>query len=134
MDADDPGSEERGRIQDAPIDVRLRGEVDDGIGVVHERVHHVRIGDVALDESQPSRLFWIGFDGGKVGPVARVRQLVENRDPGAVPPRQHVPHEARADEPCTAGNEELRARTDRAFLRRAAHPTGRSIGGSRRPA
>ena len=67
-----------------PVDVRLGGEVDDGVGVGDERPDDLRVGDVALDEAEPGGLLRVGLDGGEVRLVAGVGQLVEDRDPGAV--------------------------------------------------
>jgi hypothetical protein len=94
VDADHPGPEERRGIEDAAIDVRLGGEVDDRVGVSHERSDEVPIGNVALDEAEPHRQLRVGLDRGEVGPVAGVGQLVDDGDPGAIAPRQHVSHEA----------------------------------------
>ncbi len=73
VDADHAGPEERLGIEDAPVDVRLRREVDDRVGVGDERPDHVGIGDVALDEPEPRCLRRVGLDLGQVGPVARRR-------------------------------------------------------------
>ena len=53
MDADHAGPEERLGVEDAPVDVRLGGEVDDGVDVGDERPDDLGIGDVALDEPEP---------------------------------------------------------------------------------
>ena len=37
VDADDAGPQERLGVEDRAVDVRLGGEVDDRVGVAHER-------------------------------------------------------------------------------------------------
>ena len=95
--------------------------------------HSFGVGDVALDEAQPGGLLGIRLCRREIRDVARVRQLVDDGDPGAVAPGKDVPHETRPDEPGPAGHEEMSAGVE-AARRVAAHATGRSIGGSRRPA
>ena len=55
VDADDAGAEERLRVEDAAVDVRLGGDVDHGVRVGDERLDDVRVGDVALDEARVAR-------------------------------------------------------------------------------
>ena len=51
----DAGPQERLGIEDAPVDVRLGGEVDDRVGVGDERPDDRRVGDVALRRSGAAR-------------------------------------------------------------------------------
>ena len=56
VDAQDVGPQEGLRIEDRAVDVRLGGEVDDGVGLGDERRHDGRVGDVAGDEPEARRL------------------------------------------------------------------------------
>jgi hypothetical protein len=56
VDADDAGPDERLRVEDRAVDVRLGGEVHDGVGVGDERADDVAVGDVALDEAERAPL------------------------------------------------------------------------------
>ena len=146
MDPDHPRPEERLLVEDAPIDMGFGGEVDDRIDRARrstsadrrrEGADDDRVGDVALDETQPSGLLGICLDRGEIGPVAGVRQLVEDGDARPVAPAEDVADESRSDEPGAAGDEEVRAGPDRrpvCTVRGRAHPTGRSIGRASRPA
>ena len=128
MHAEHAGSQERLRIQDRPVDVRFRREIDDGVGRLDERRHDVRIGDVALHEPEARGGSRIGLHVGEVGAVARVRELVEDRDARPVVPGQDVADEARADEAGSAGDQQPSRR------RSAAHrSTGRWRGRPERP-
>ena len=79
VDADHARPQERLGVEDAPVDVRLGGEVDDRVGVGDERPDDRRVGDVALDEPEPGRLLRVGLDGGEVRPVARRRSACRGR-------------------------------------------------------
>src|SRR5581483_9244474 len=93
--ADDVGLDELGRAQDRAVDVRLRGEVDDGAGPGRGGSDGSEVADVALDELAVATV--------EVRPVARVRQLVEDDD--LVAGGHEALREVRADEPGTAGDE-----------------------------
>ena len=97
--AQDVGPDERARVVERVVVVRLRGVVDDRVVRRHQRVDDVLVGDVADDElhavlGQPGQRLLAGGVG----------QLVEHRDPevGVV---DEVVHEVRADEPRAAGHE-----------------------------
>ena len=60
------------RAEDRAVDVRLRGEVDDGLAALRGALDGLRVGDVADDEVGPGSL--------QVGGVAGVRELVEDDD------------------------------------------------------
>ena len=109
VDADDPGPQERLRVEDRPVDVRFRREVDHGIRVGDERTDGDGIGDVAADERQPGGLLGIVEDRSQVRLVAGVGERVEHRDPGPVAPSEHLADVARADEAGPAGDQEARA-------------------------
>src|SRR5207244_6052923 len=109
VDADDPGGEERLRLQDRAVHVRFGGEVDHGVGIRHERIDDGWLGDVALYEAESARLLGIGFDRGKVRPIASVGELVEDCDPRAVLTSEHLPYEAAADEARSPGHQEVGA-------------------------
>ena len=67
-----------------------------------------RSGDVAANEGEAGRLRRVRADRREVRLGAGVGQLVQDGDPGAVAPRQHVPDVAGADEPGTAGHQKVR--------------------------
>ena len=69
MDADDAGPQERLGIEDRAVDVRLGGEVDDRVGLGHQRPDDGRVGDVAADEAQPGGLARVVQDRLQVGPL-----------------------------------------------------------------
>jgi hypothetical protein len=106
VDADHAGAEERLRIEDAPIDVRFRREVDDGVDVGDERLDVAGLGDVPLDEREPGSLLGIRLDWLEVRAVARVGELVEDRHPRPVPPAQDLANVGAADEAGPAGHEQ----------------------------
>src|SRR6185369_1105915 len=128
VDAHDARPDERLRVEDRAVDVRLRGEVHDGVRVGDEWPDGVRVRDVALDEAEASGTRPVAVDLGEVRAVARVRQLVENRDPRPVVTGQDVADVARADEAGPARDEEPGKGAGR------GHGTGRSTGGARLPA
>ena len=112
MDADDSGPKECLRIEDRAIDVALGGDVEDGVRLRGQRTDRVGIGDVALDEGEPGRLLGVRLDGREVRPVARIGELVEDRDSGAVATGQDAPDELAADEPGAARDQQVGARCD----------------------
>ena len=60
------------RAEDRAVDVRLRGEVDDGLAALPGALDGLRVGDVADDELDPGAL--------QIGGIAGVRELVEDDD------------------------------------------------------
>ena len=106
VDADDPGPQERLGIQDGAVHVRLGGEVDDRVRLGDERCDQVRVRDVALDEPQAVGRGRIRAHRVQVRFVARVGELVEDRDGRPVPSRQDVADVARADEPGPARDQQ----------------------------
>ncbi len=75
------GLDEVGRAEDRAVDVRLGGEVDDGVAALAGLRDDVGVADVALDESDVAAV--------EVRRVAGVRELVQHdhvltgRDAGA---------------------------------------------------
>ena len=106
VDADHAGGEERLGIQDRAIHVRLCGEVDDPVHAGDERSYQVRVGDVASNEREPVRHLRVGSDDREIGLVARIRQLVEDRDPRAVATAEDVSHVTGPDEARAAGDQQ----------------------------
>ena len=103
------------------------------------------IRDIALDELEAASLLGVGLDGGEVGSVAGVGELVEDRDPGAVSPPEHVTDEGAPDETGTTGDKQASiggeaclSPVGEALVPRGAirhrQPTGRSTGRPSRPA
>ena len=74
--APDVGLDEGTGVEDRAVDVRLGGEVDDGVGLRDERLDDVGVGDVALHEREARTVAEVG----DVARVARVGQLVEDGD------------------------------------------------------
>ena len=120
MDADDPGREERLRIEDRAVDVRFGGEVDDRVGLGDERPDDGRIGDVAANEAQALGHLRVVADRREVRLVAGVGQLVEDGDPRPVAARQDVADVARPDEPGAAGDQQALERPRLAHVSRPA--------------
>ena len=69
---EDVGLDELGRAEDRAVDVRLGGEVDDGVAARAGPRDRLGVADVALDEPQSQPV--------EVRRVAGVRQLVEHDD------------------------------------------------------
>src|ERR687891_806874 len=88
-------ADEVARLEDGPVDVALRGEVDHGPAPAPGPRDRVRISDVSLDE--------LAVDTFDVGRIARVGQLVEDDD--LVAPGDEALDEVAAYEPATAGDE-----------------------------
>ncbi len=80
--------------------------------------------------SKPGGLLRVGFDGGEVGAVAGVGQLVEDGDLRAVAAGEPVADEARADEAGPAGDQE----PGEARRPGLGHDVGLAGGPGRRPA
>ena len=116
-----PGREERLRIEDGAVDVRLGGEVDDRVRVGDERPDR-RPDRRCRRGRSASRAGHLGVvaDGRQVGLVAGVGQLVEDGDPRPVAPRQDIADVARADEPGPAGDQQPLERARLAHLSRPA--------------
>src|SRR6185503_1319257 len=102
------------RPEDRAVDVRLRGEIDDGLAGLPGALDGLRVGDVADDEIDPGPL--------QIGGIAGVRELVEDDD--VVAARDQPSDEVRADEAGAAGDEHAHrgrvvdAREPIAFVRR----------------
>ncbi len=128
VDAVHPRPKERRGVQDGAVDVGLRGEVDDRVGLRHERSRCRRVGDVAVHEREAPGLLGVGLHRREVRAVARVGELVEDRDPHAVAPGQDIANKAAADEAGAAGHEDPRGRAG------GAHATGRWGGAASSPA
>ncbi len=101
--ADHVGAHERGGVHHRPVDVTLGSEVHDGVRpVLLERPLHVLLfDDIAANEG----VVRVRLDFGQVLEVAGVGQRVEVDDLVLRLAEQH-PHEVRADEPCTTGDED----------------------------
>ena len=93
--AEDVRAQDGVRLQDRPVDVRLRREVHHRISALGGPRDGSAIGDVAVDELVLNVL--------EVRAVAAVRQLVEDDD--AVPGSRESAREMRADEAGAAGDE-----------------------------
>ena len=111
--------DEFGRPEDRAVDVGLGREVDDRVDTVRRPRDRLGIGDVAVVE--------LVVDAVEVRPVARVGELVENDHLLAV--HREPPGEVRADEPGTAGDEDLHAPS---LARHSASPS-RQCGSSGAP-
>ena len=109
LGADHVGLDEVGRVQDRAVDVGLGREVDHGVGSSDQLVGQAYVEDVAVHEAQPV----VVLDGGEVGPVAGVAQLVEHHHAGRVCPApgvaEHPAYVMAADEAGTPGDEQLHA-------------------------
>ena len=110
--ASDVGLDEGERIHQRPVDVSLRGEVDDGVRLGRKRVDQVHVADVAMDESITGPALELD----QVGEVAGIRELVEHGYLDVRPRAAEVAYEIRADETGGARDEEP--------LQRAAHLIG----------
>ena len=118
MDARYAGVQEGGRVVDAPIDVRLGGEVDDGVDLLRQISDQPRVGDVAAHEGQSSRPGRIRIDLRQIVASPGVRQEVEDGDSQGRIVRQRVAHEGRADEAGPTRHQEV-----------GAAAAGKSVGG-----
>ena len=107
LGAQDVGDDEVRGAGDRTVDVRLGGEVDDGVVAGHEVVDEVHVADVALDEAVARGVGHLG----QVRQRAGVGELVQDGDLG--PGRLRVgvgelpAHVVRADEPGRAGDKDL---------------------------
>jgi hypothetical protein len=99
--ADDIGVDERGRVEDRAVDVRLGREMDDRLGLVEveQARDQLMVTDVAVDEGVRG----VVGDGGEIAEIAGVGQRVEIDDARAA--RDLGEHEVRADEAGAAGDE-----------------------------
>ena len=113
--AEHVGFDELGAAEDRAIDMRLGGEVHDGIAACSGVADGDRVGDIALVELVGDTL--------EVGAVARVRELVEDDD--IVPALDEQLHEVRADEPRAAGDEDPHAESLARQSRRPCRQCGR---------
>ena len=114
MHAEHAGAEERRRVLDAAVHVRLGREIHDRVGVRDEGHDLVGVGDVAHQEPATARLGGVGLARPEVGGIAGVGQLVEDRDEDLGIGPQQVAHEGAADEPGAAGDQQ---RAERAAAR-----------------
>lgn len=105
--ADDVRVEERTRVVQRVVVVRLRGVVHHGVGLGEQRIDERGIHDVALDELDP-----ILGQPGQRSPVPGVGELVENRHV-RIGVRDDVVHEVGADEAGTTGHEQAGHRCPR---------------------
>ncbi len=80
VDAHDAGVQEGGRLEDGAVDVRFGGEVDDGVVLGGELPHERLVGDVGLDEAVALAGGGVVGEAVQVGRVARVGELVDDRD------------------------------------------------------
>ena len=86
------GVDELARANDRAIDVRLGGEVHAHLAVLTGPRHRLGINDIPFDQ--------LVADAVEVGPITRVRQLVEDYD--VVPGRDEPLYEMAANEPAAA--------------------------------
>ncbi len=100
-DAVDVGLDEGARVHERAVDVRLGGEVDDGVGVTHRLFNLGGVADVALNEAVAG----VVLDVAQVVEVAGVGELVEVDDIVVVM-AQEPAHEVGADEAGAAGDED----------------------------
>ena len=105
MRAEDVGADEVLRAADGAVDVRLGGEVDDGVGAAQRLADDGGVADVAVHEGVAG----VVLDVAQVLEVAGVGELVEVHDLDVVVPGEHVAHEVGADEPGAAGDHESHA-------------------------
>jgi hypothetical protein len=109
------------------VDVRLGGEVHDGVGVGDERP--TASASAMSPWTNRSRAAASGrLDRREVRPVAGVGQLVEDRDRGAVVAGQDVADVARADEAGPARDEEPAVRRGPPVTAPGARPAGERAG------
>ena len=73
--ADDVGAQERLGVGQRVVDVRLGGEVHDGVGLGDQLGHQFGVGDVALDQSD------VVLDRGQRLAATRIGERVEHRTP-----------------------------------------------------
>ena len=107
----DVGADEGAGVDEGAVDVRLGGDVDDGVGLGDEGVDEVRIGDVTADEPVAG----IVQDAVEVGKGAGIGQQVERHDHVLRVACEDVTNVGAADESGTAGDENAH---------RASPPTG----------
>ena len=96
------GVHERERVHQGPVDVRLRGEVDDRVDLTGKPVHQLPVTDVAMKEA----IAGLALELREVGGIAGVGQLVEGPElgVGALAPEQA--DEIAADESGGSGHEQ----------------------------
>ncbi len=118
------GAHERVRVDDRAVDVRLGGEVDDGVVAVHPLEHGVLVADVGVDELDPAVVHHVADR----GEVAGVGERVEDRHL-VVGVGQQPADVVGADEPGGTGDEQLhRISSGRVGAHR---PVGPAAGGDR---
>jgi len=89
------GDDEGERIEQASIDVRLGGEVDDRVDLAGQVVDHLAVGDVPADETVAGGSLQLG----QVGRVAGIGQLVQDDDLDLGPGPAEQLDEVASDEP-----------------------------------
>src|SRR5699024_7917514 len=95
--ADQVGVDERGRVGQRVVVVRLGGEMHHRVDARDQLVDQLGVGHVADDE--------LGAAAGQRGAVAGVGELVEHRDVDLGPQAPGQVHEVRADEAGAAGDQ-----------------------------
>ncbi len=83
--------------------MRLGGEIHDGVGLGGKVVDQGRVVDVAMHELEA----WVLGHLFEIREVPGIGELVEHHDVQFGIASQHLTHECRADEPGTAGHEQL---------------------------
>ena len=90
---------------DAAIDVRLRGEIDDGVKLVlrHERVHLIGICNIGFEKFVTLAMF---FDHAfKIGDVTGISEHIDISDVCGLVMLQNIPNKVAPDESTATGNE-----------------------------
>ena len=109
------GGDEWFRIGDGIIVVRFRGEVHNGVAFRHQTVEQRGVADI------PHHQFDLRLRQSRdVLRIARIRQLVQYGDVHVRMIARHVPHEIGADEPTSAGHQNM-LRPETIILSHAAH-------------
>ena len=98
------GLEEGQAVEDRPRHVRLGGQMQDDVGLVHQHVDQGRVADIAVPEPQP-RMAPLQHLLGQMLDRAGVRQQVQNDDPILGIVAREMMDEVCADEPGATGDE-----------------------------
>ena len=101
--AEDVGAQEAVRLHQRTIDMRLGGEVHDGVHAAQRLAHQRGVADIALHE----RVARVALDVGEIRGIAGVGELVEIDDAIVGVLAQHVTDEVAADEPRTPRDQQL---------------------------
>src|SRR6267378_1305251 len=104
MGTDDVRFDERGWSADRPVDMRLGGEVHEGVDpfLTQQARHEGPIADVAVYESKPG----LALEWREAHPVACIGERIENDQPVARVPAKPVMHEIGPDETSATGYEQ----------------------------